>query len=602
MALSGNLTTTASHNRSLKLSWTATQNNAANTSTVTWALKGSGSASGYIKVHAVKVTIDSKVVYNTSDANCNCYSGTVVASGTVTMSHKTDGTKSFTVKIEAGIYNYSVNCSGNATFTLNTIILGSAISSVSNVILGNNCQIKWTPISANYAYKIKLVLNNWSYTTGTILPNSTNEYTYNGYVIPIEGVAQQIPNSKTGTMTAYLYTYADGKQIGSASSKTFSVTVPATTRPILTNVTATIDNSANSVVQNWGVAVAKYTKVQIHAEASGTYGAVINNFSFTGGYSKTIMRSSPLNYLGETINSSGNKSFTVKAIDSRGYSSSEQTAVFQNIGDSITSIYFYPYAEPNITAFVAQRIYSSSSGGRTKISINADWTYSTVGNNNVVSAILYYKKTSEDTWTTYGNINANKGINFQIENPQNSNAGFSELEAYNFKLVVKDSLNNSSASLMLIPTAEVLLDFKQGGRGIGVGKIAEADRLEIGMEIALLGIATILDNGTEKSLESYIYELISSASTPQILRQPTNQITALGGTFTVSISARGVGLTYQWYLKKYDESEFSLWAGRNSNSETVTSDETWNGALLYCDVVGSSGNITRSNTITVTLN
>ena len=58
----------------------------------------------------------------------NCYKNQAVTKpdgtaikGTVEIPHKSDGTKSFTVKVEAGIYMYAINCSGSATFTLNKI-------------------------------------------------------------------------------------------------------------------------------------------------------------------------------------------------------------------------------------------------------------------------------------------------------------------------------------------------------------------------------------------------------------------------------------------------------------------------------------------------
>lgn len=600
MALSGSVTTTSSHNRSLRLSWTASQDNVNNMSTISWTLKGSGSASGFIKVHTVKVTIDGSIVYNVSDANCECYNGTTVANGSKTISHKSDGTKSFTIKVEAGIYTYAVNCSGSSTFTLNTIALSSIISSATNTTLGNRCQIAWTPAAPSYTYKLNFILGDWSYTTGIIAPNQTSEYSYNGFTIPIDGVAQQIPNSKTGTMTAYLYTYSDSnatKQIGSTSSKTFTVTVPNTLTPTLSNVTAEIDNSANDVAQSWGIAIANISKVRVRAVGSvgNTYGSSISGYTLSSGYNVAVVSSSSLDYTGSTINSSGEKVFTVTTTDSRGYISQPITSA---------SITFYDYNEPEITSFSAQRVYSESSDGRTKIRVKGNWAFDSVGDRNAATAELKYRKTSNGSWINFGNITQHKNTFIEIECPSggNSETGFPETESYDFRLVVTDSLGSKAVSQVLVPTAEVLLDFKAGGKGLGVGRVAESDRVEIGLDTVFMKSVNLLDFGIETTLEDFIYSVARSLAAPQIIIQPESREITLGDAITISLKARGVGLTYQWYFKKTDQSSFNKWNNHTSDSENVTPNATWNGIQLYCAITDSNGNVSNSDIITITLN
>ena len=121
MALSGSLTTNAYNGqRSLTLNWSATQNISANTSTISWTLVGSGPATSYYMSGNFKAIIDgAQVHYSTNRIQLR--NGTVVASGSHTIWHNTDGTRSFAIHIEAGIYTVAVNCTADQTFVLNQI-------------------------------------------------------------------------------------------------------------------------------------------------------------------------------------------------------------------------------------------------------------------------------------------------------------------------------------------------------------------------------------------------------------------------------------------------------------------------------------------------
>lgn len=488
MALSGSVTTSTSSGRSVTLNWTATQSVANNKSTISWELVGSGSASGWVVVSELRVKFDgSQAYYRNSDNHTNCYVGTRLASGTKTITHANDGTKSFTISVEAGIYSWAINCSGSKSFTLNTIPRASSISSAGNVTLGNACSIKWTPNASGFKYKIKFSLGSWNHTTDFISPNRTTEYTYTGYTLPLT-VANQIPNTTTGTMTAYLYTYNGSSQIGSTANKTFTVTVPSTIKPSLGTVTASIVNT-NSVVNGWGVAVAGYTKVKVTATASGSYSSTIKSFTISGGYSATQNVSS-LDYTGATITSSGGKTFTVSAKDSRGRSTDSATT---------GAITFYAYSKPAMTLFTVNRSASNAE----KMIVKANWNYATVNNHNRTTATLYYKKSTDSSWTNYGTIA--KNTNVTLTN------NFDETKSYNFKIVVSDSLSNSAQAETFVSTVAVLLDFRAGGKGLGVGKIAESDSMEIALPTIFMNDIFIKDGTQNVPLNTYIRNVINNS-------------------------------------------------------------------------------------------
>ena len=473
MALSGSVetnawTTDSGKTKTVILNWTATQSVANNQTTISWELVGGGTSSGYVVVSELRVKIDgTEVYYRSHSEHTNCYIGTKLASGTHTVTHANDGTKSVTISVEAGIYNWAINKSGSSTFTIDTIPRASSITSASNVTLGNACSIKWTPNAASFRYKIKFSIGSWNYTTGAIHPNTTSAYTYTSYTIPL-AAANQLPSATSGTMTATLYTYSNSgatTQIGSAATKNFTVTVPSTVIPTVGTVTATIDNSGNSVVNGWGLAVAGYTKVKVSASASGAYSSTVNSFTLSSGYSTTVNGSS-LNYTGGIISSSGNKSFGVVAKDSRGRSSAKVTS---NV------ITFYAYTKPSITAFTAARDEINPN----KMIITANWSFASVNGKNSTTATLYYKKSTTSSWTTYGAIEKNTSTELTTD--------FDQTSSYNFKVVVTDALSNSAQDEVFVSTIQVLLDFRAGGKGLGIGKIAESDAMEVALDAKFIG-------------------------------------------------------------------------------------------------------------------
>ena len=130
MALSGSISTNGcsgeGEGRYYTLSWTATQSIANNTSTISWTLSTDGGYSSWMTERTVYVDIDGERVFSKTNA-VDRYRGTI-ATGTKTISHNSDGTRSFSVSLAAAIYYSSIGCTGDQTFTLDTIARASTLS------------------------------------------------------------------------------------------------------------------------------------------------------------------------------------------------------------------------------------------------------------------------------------------------------------------------------------------------------------------------------------------------------------------------------------------------------------------------------------------
>ena len=331
MALSGSLTTNAwqgtEQNGALRFSWTAKQSVDNNTSTISWTLKGVVNMS-WIKAGGFKVVIDGDTEYSKStDYRIELSDGTVVASGTKTLTHENDGKRTFDVHIEGGIYTYAVNCTASDTFTLDTIARASKITSASDVVLGNACSVKWTPQAAAFYYKLVFTIGDFTKTITGIAPKTTSAYTYKDYTIPIDGVAQKITGDPPeGTMKVTLTTHTaasctSANQVGSADADTFTVTVPenSSTKPTV-NMTISPLSSLDAPFDS--LYIKGKTKVQASFTGSGKYGADIDSYKVT-----VDGKSYGSPYKSGFLSTIGDISITGKVTDSRGFTNTDKETI-----------------------------------------------------------------------------------------------------------------------------------------------------------------------------------------------------------------------------------------------------------------------------------
>ena len=165
-----------------KIDWTSTADKEANKSDVTAKLyvrKGNDNL-------ILTETTGGSWSYNLN-VNGSSVSGTtrvsvledwvLIATKTVTgISHNGDGTKSISlsgsVTAPTGTSYSGKTSSGSKTVSLDNIPRASSITSVTDVMLGNKCSVKWTPASASFCYKLKFSIGGWSYTTDVFKPGS----------------------------------------------------------------------------------------------------------------------------------------------------------------------------------------------------------------------------------------------------------------------------------------------------------------------------------------------------------------------------------------------------------------------------------------------
>lgn len=588
MASSGSITTNEKEGRSITLSWTlSSQSIEKNTSTIAWTLKGSGSSGGgsWVMSGAFKAVINGNTVYS-SDTRIQLKKDQVIASGSTTIAHNADGTKSFSLSCQAGVYTYAVSVTASGTHTLNTIPRASSVSAT-NVNMGSTTKIAISRASSSFTHTLTYKFGS---STGTIVSKTTSTSVS---WTPAMSLANQIPKAVSGSCTITCDTYSGSTKVGSKTC-TLTLTVPATVKPTITSLGVTrVDGT---VPTDWGIYVQSKSKATLTINgAAGSYGSTISSYSISGGGFSSTESSFTTGFL----TTSGTITFTAKVTDSRGRVSDAKTV----------SISVVAYAAPSFTDYLSQRAISDGTANDdgTYIRSIISYSYSTCENKNTVTRATYYKKSSASTW-----INANKSFSSGTAFVFGGGAISTE-SSYDVKYTITDAFTTVTI-YDTVSTAAVLMDFKAGGKGIAIGKVAEKDNV---VEIA---------NNWEleihgKKLIDYIYPIgsiymsVNATSPANLFGGSWTQLKdrfLLGAGSTYTAGSTGGAATHKLTVAEMpshnhsfkDGSHTFLWgqnktnnvylnnasavAGKTPGNSAMTSQNIWNST-------NSSGNTSAHN-------
>lgn len=448
MALSGTVKTNADSNgRYYQLSWTATQSTANNTSTISWTLSAQGYSGNWVAERTLYVTIDGATVYSKSD-RVERKVGTI-KTGTKTITHNSNGSRSFTITLGAAVYGASVNCKGSGTFALNTIGRASALN-VSGGTLGVAQTITADRKVSSFTHTLTWECGSYS---GTIATKSTA--TSWSFTPPLE-----LANTATQLFPAGVYfklTTYNGSTVVGTSDQTVVMKIPTSIKPTCTvNITDPTGYSAT-----YGGYVQNKSKMKITVTATPAYGSPITGYSIIANGNTYSDNPATTN----VITTSGSNTITCKATDKR-----------NRTGSATTTINVLAYSSPKIT-FTMHRCdqdgTENMTGSYCKVSYKAVIT--SLSNKNSKSIKLRYKKTSDTTYTF-------RTINMGSYTQEGSEIFSAEDgSSYNVQMQAIDSFETSTTTAEL-STGFSIMHIAASGRGLAIGKISQADEFEVGMD------------------------------------------------------------------------------------------------------------------------
>lgn len=396
---------------------------------------------------------------------------------TIEVPHNTSGdcTVSVRTSFATGISAGTIEL--EESLKLDNIPRASAITSANNVTLGSKCNVKWTPNSASFWYKLKFSIKNWSYTTEAIHPNQTSAYTYTGYTIPLDA-AREITSGFIGQMTVTLYTYPNSTattHTGSPSSKNVMVTVPPSTLPTVSFVRVEPVHSLPGAFD--GLYVQGYSKVKATLTAETQYDAVIkyydikvDGWTYGGEERDSYTPGEQVSYTSAPPASTGEISIVGHAVDSRGYGGYTDAKKINVI----------PYTMPKMQNVAAKRCDAKGNpdDSGTYLKISAKRVYSKVESDNVQKnfcAIRYRYKSEHGSYGSWVTILAADNTSKDEITTEALLGTLAVDTTYLVQVGVVDDIGNESYTTVAIPTDKVYWHRDGARRSLTFGGYIEED-------------------------------------------------------------------------------------------------------------------------------
>lgn len=433
-------------------SWSvSSQSIEGNYSVITWSLRGSGGLNGnrYTNVKEKYVTVNGSTQSNSTIQST--YNGTTPFSGTTTIYHNADGTKSFSASAGGAFYSYgSYNSTGSGSWDLPTIARASTPTlSTSGVDFGGNITIYTNRASSNFTHHLYYSINGGAEVG--IASDIGTEYTW---TVPTS-LMNNIPTTTSATIMFRLYTFSGSTNIGNKTIS-FTANVPSNIKPTVGTITLT-PQTYSYLIQNKNT-----VRVSVSGCSAGN-GSSISSYTFSGpSLSTTTTGTSATSGI---ISSNGTKTYTVTVTDARGRTASKTA-----------SITCYEYAAPTIT-LSAYRVASSTSttedDSGTYVLCNYNISYSSVASTNDVTVKLYYKKNTATSWSSTTVLTNSKNTS------GNKTVGSIDIDStYMVYATVTDNYNGADESdKITIFSAKRVLNVRANKNGMAFGKMADTDNV-----------------------------------------------------------------------------------------------------------------------------
>lgn len=366
----------------LRFNWSqSSQSIANNNSVVSWSLQliASGGSISSSASKSWSVSVNGSNYSGTNTVGVSNGATKTLASGSTTVAHNADGTKTFSFSFSQQFdISYSGvgwigTKSGSGSGTLTTIPRTSSVSSTSANI-GENITISISRASSSFTHTLTY---NFNELTGTIATKTSS--TSVSWTLPTTFYAK-IPNSKSSWGRITCDTYSGSTKIGS-STCTFNVYVKeSTNKPgisatvVDTNeTTKALTGDENKLIRYYSRANFTLTSSPKNSATTTTLSVVYNGRTFTGGSGNSWTA-----HFSEVL--SGSYQFSVT--DSRGFTNTK----------TINKT-FIEYVK--LTCYMSAT--NPTASGECRININGNYFNGSFGSTNNTLSVQY--RINDGEWT-----------------------------------------------------------------------------------------------------------------------------------------------------------------------------------------------------------
>ena len=369
--------------------WQESQSIANNNSVVGWRLQliASGGSISSSTSKSWSVTVNGSNYSGTNTIGVSNGATKTLASGSTTVAHNADGTKTFSFSFSQQFdISYSGvgwigTKSGSGSGTLTTIPRTSSVSST-NANIEENITITINRASSSFTHTLSYSFCNLS---GTIVTktNSTNV----SWTLPTTFYAQ-IPNSKSSWGTITCDTYSGSTKIGSSSCRFDVYVKESTNKPGISATVVDVNDKTKALTGDKNKLIRYYSKAKFELTASPKNSATITTRSvfYNGTTYKGGSGNSWIANFSEVV--SGSYRFSV--IDSRGLSNT--TTINKTLIEYVKLTCYMSVTNPTAT-------------GECTITISGNYFNGSFGSTNNTLSVQYKMDDGEwiDTTATLSN-------------------------------------------------------------------------------------------------------------------------------------------------------------------------------------------------------
>lgn len=434
-----------------------------NTSTVNWRMTVSRSGGYYTFNHqgdsTLSLSLDGQNVHSSRPTWQTSGEEYTLASGSSTISHNADGTKTLPISCT---FNPNNGLHGtitvSASLSLTTIPRSSSVS-VSAGVIGSAVTININRQSSSFKHTVRY---SWAGKSGTI---ATNVDTSTSWTIPLD-FANDIPNSASGTGTIYVDTYSGSTKTGTQST-TLTASVPANVKPTFTGISLSdLNSAAQNLIPNSDTFIQVISNIKVGFNgAVGSYGS-----SITGYYAEIVGKNQSTSSNGGSLgimNYHGTIKIRASVSDSRGRWSDTREV----------SVTVLEYFAPALSFSIAR---TGSTSSTLTVTRNAKIAPLTVSGSQKNSMRLTFKVARLGTNSYTVDNGPATGSWTSISNLVNSQANLAGNYLANQSWVVIGTLEDKftrSDFMVNVATESVVLSYDRSG--VGVNKIREQGALDV---------------------------------------------------------------------------------------------------------------------------
>lgn len=444
----------------IRVEWSSSQSVANNTSTIYWTVMsagGWGSSESYVMAGPVTVSIAGVTVYSRAD-RFRMHVGEPLGSGSFTLTHNSDGTQSFSAWAEAAIYTYAISSTRYDYYVeLPQIPRASNVFILYGNTIGSQIDIGISRAVSSFTHTL-----TWRFggRTGTIAESSSSPSIT--WTPPLD-LSSQIPNSESGAGTLTCITYNGNTEIG-RKSISFTLKVPSYIGPSINKFEPSI---VPVDIKNCGLYVKNHTAVKWDVTAYGSYESTIKKCTISGQNLSYTFTNTSTSYTrtSETLTISGEKIYTVTVTDSRGRTASKTGRIT-----------IWDYNSPVITSANSFRSNADGTlnGSGEYVTHKLTASFYTLQGNNTIKIEVFNKESSNPTYSKESVIikedSDDKVVNYSYTYPDSS---FKADTKYDFKIVISDSIGQSSTVYTHVGTKNVPINISSDNSSIAIGSFAQ---------------------------------------------------------------------------------------------------------------------------------